>query len=131
LVVVSKINTTERSIIYIREVKIERDGDQYGPFYQAVHSYRVQGKIKQDVVHLGQHKTAEAALGSWPKEIKELKNTRPTKAKKLQEKLDRLRKLNRRTDTKETPIYTTKYTTVHHESESWHHKVQGNAYSDK
>ena len=56
-------------------------------------SYREGGKVKQEVVHLGEHQTAEAALESWPKEIQELKRTRPKQAEKLQEKLDRLQEL--------------------------------------
>ncbi len=58
-------------------------------------SYREKGKVKQKVVHLGEHQTAEAALESWPQEIQELERIgRPNKAEKLQEKLDRLRELN-------------------------------------
>jgi hypothetical protein len=83
--------------IYIRAVTIERDGDKYGPFYQAVRSYREGGRVKQDVVHLGEHTTAEAALDSWPQEIKELERIgRPNQARKIQAKLDRLRELNER-----------------------------------
>ncbi len=83
-----------RGSIYIREIKIEREGDQYGPFYQAVRSYRKGGKVKQEVIHLGEYTTAEAALDSWPKEIKEFYQIgRPKQAKKLQKKLDRLREL--------------------------------------
>jgi hypothetical protein len=76
--------------IYIRAVKIERDGEQYGTYYQAVRSYREGGKVKQEVVHLGEHQTAEAALESWPQEIQELKKARPKQAEKLRQKLDRL-----------------------------------------
>jgi hypothetical protein len=79
--------------IYIRAVKIERDGEQYGTYYQAVRSYREKGKVKQEVVHLGEHSTAESALESWPQEIQELNTTRPKQAEKLQQKLDRLREL--------------------------------------
>jgi len=80
--------------IYIRAVKIERDGEQYGSYYQAVRSYREGGKVKQEVVHLGEHRTAESALESWPKEVQELKRMgRPRKAMKLQEKIYRLRQL--------------------------------------
>jgi hypothetical protein len=80
--------------IYIRAVKIERDGELYGTYYQAVRSYREGGKVKQEVVHLGEHSTAESALESWPQEIAELKRVgRPRKAEKLQGKLDRLQKL--------------------------------------
>ena len=80
--------------IYIRAIKIERDGEQYGTYYQAVRSYREQGKVKQEVVHLGEHSTAETALESWPQEIKELRRVgRPKQAEKLQAKLDYLRQL--------------------------------------
>jgi len=51
------------------------------------------GKVKQEVVHLGEHQTAEAALESWPLEVLELKRTRPKQAEKLQDKIDRLRGL--------------------------------------
>lgn len=91
--VVSIINTTLGASIYIRAIKIERDGEQYGTYYQAVRSYREGGKVKQKVVHLGQHQTAEAALAEWPLEIKELKRTRPKQAEKLKQKLDRLQEL--------------------------------------
>jgi hypothetical protein len=80
--------------IYIRAINIERDGEQYGTYYQAVRSYRERGKVKQEVVHLGEHQTAEAALQSWPQEIQELKRTRPKQAEKLQSKLDKLQELN-------------------------------------
>ena len=93
LLVVSILNTTKKCTIYIRAIKIERDGEQYGTYYQAVRSYREQGKVKQEVVHLGEHSTAETALESWPQEIKELERTRPKQAEKLQQKLDRLREL--------------------------------------
>ena len=80
--------------IYIRAINIERDGEQYGTYYQAVRSYREQGKVKQEVVHLGQHSTAESALQSWPQEIQELRRvSRPKQADKLGEKVDRLRNL--------------------------------------
>jgi hypothetical protein len=82
-----------RDIIYIRAIKIERDGEQYGTYYQAVRSYREKGKVKQEVIHLGEHSTADEALAVWPQEIRELKRTRPKQAEKLQEKLDRLREL--------------------------------------
>ncbi len=85
--------TSEGGHIYIRAIKIERDGEQYGTYYQAVRSFREGGKVKQKVVHLGEHQTAEAALESWPQEIQELKRTRPKQAEKLQQKLDRLLEL--------------------------------------
>jgi hypothetical protein len=53
------------------------------------------GRVTQDVVHLGQHPTVEAALDSWAQEIEELMLTRPKQAQKLQEKLDRLRGLTK------------------------------------
>jgi hypothetical protein len=84
----------EEVTIYIRAINIERDGEQYGTYYQAVRSYRERGKVKQEVVHLGEHQTAEAALQSWPQEIQELKRTRPKQAEKLQSKLDKLQELN-------------------------------------
>jgi hypothetical protein len=79
--------------IYIRAVNIQRDGEQYGTYYQAVRSYREKGKVKQEVVHLGDHSTVEDALATWPKEIQELKQTRPKQAEKLKDKLDRLQEL--------------------------------------
>ncbi len=41
--------------MYIRAVNMERDGERYGTYYQAVRSYpyRDGGKVKQGVVHLG------------------------------------------------------------------------------
>jgi hypothetical protein len=96
--VVSNINTTyRRHTIYTRAVKIERDGEQYGTYYQAVRSYREKGKVKQVVVHLGEHETAEAALNAWPEEVKELERIgRPKQAQKVQDKLDRLQDLTER-----------------------------------
>jgi hypothetical protein len=80
--------------IYIRAIKIEKDGEQYGTYYQAVRSYREKGKVKQEVIHLGEYQTAEAALAAWPQEIKELRRIgRPRQARKLQDKLDRLQEL--------------------------------------
>jgi hypothetical protein len=81
--------------IYIRAVNIERDGEQYGTYYQAVRSYREQGKVMQEVIHLGQHYTPEKALTAWEREIEELARTRPKQARKLQVKLERLRELSR------------------------------------
>ncbi len=92
--VVSKINTTQERTIYIRAIEVERDGEQYGTYYQAVRSYREKGNVKQEVIHLGEHQTAEAALTAWPKEIQELRRVgRPKKTDKLQAKLDRLQEL--------------------------------------
>jgi hypothetical protein len=79
--------------IYIRAVNIERDGERYGTYYQAVRSYREQGKVKQEVVHLGEHQTADEALTAWEREIEELARTRPKQARKLQAKWERLREL--------------------------------------
>ena len=59
-------------------------------------SYREGGKVKQEVVHLGEHSTADSALESWPQEIAELKRVgRPRKAEKLQGKLNRLQELTK------------------------------------
>jgi hypothetical protein len=58
-----------------------------------VRSYREKGKVKQKVVHLGEHRTADEALAAWPQEVEELKRARPKQAEKLQQKLDRLREL--------------------------------------
>jgi hypothetical protein len=77
--------------IYIRAVNIERDGERYGTYYQAVRSYREQGKVKQEVIHLGQDSTPDKALTTWEREIEELATTRPKQARKLQAKLERLR----------------------------------------
>jgi hypothetical protein len=81
--------------IYIRAINIERDGEQFGTYYQAVRSYREKGKVKQEVIHLGEHPTAEAALNAWPVEVQELRDIgRPRKADKIQRKWERLQKLN-------------------------------------
>ncbi len=79
--------------MYIRTVNIERDGERYGTYYQAVRSYREGGKVKQEVIHLGAHSTADSALEAWEREIGELQTTRPKQAQTLQRKLDRLREL--------------------------------------
>ena len=80
-----------RATIYIRAVNIERDGERYGTYYQAVRSYREQGIVKQDVVHLGEHQTADEALTGWAEYVRQLQTTRPRKAEKLRAKMDRLR----------------------------------------
>jgi hypothetical protein len=49
--------------------------------------------VKQQVVHLGEHSTAESALESWPRQIQELHRTKPKQAEKLQSKLEKLREL--------------------------------------
>ena len=56
-------------------------------------SYREGGTVEQEIIHLGEHASADEALAAWPQEIQELKRTRPKKAEKLQGKLDRLREL--------------------------------------
>ena len=77
----------------MRTVNINRDGERYGTYYQAVRSYRENGKVKQDVVHLSEHATADEALTAWAEDVHQLQTTRPRKADKLQAKLDRLRGL--------------------------------------
>lgn len=79
--------------MYIRTVNIERDGEKYGTYYQAVWSYRETGKVRQDVIHLGEHATAEEALTAWAKDVRQLQTTRPRKADKLRVKLEKLRGL--------------------------------------
>lgn len=54
-------------------------------------SYRESGKVKQEVIHLGEHQTADEALTVWEREIGELQTARPKQARKLQAKLERLR----------------------------------------
>jgi len=56
-----------------------------------VRSYREQGKVKQEVVHLGEHQTADEALTAWAEDVRQLQTTRPRKAEKLRAKIDRLR----------------------------------------
>jgi hypothetical protein len=57
-------------------------------------SYRECGKVKQEVIHLGQHSTAESALESWPQEVQELRQIgRPKQADRLQGKVSTLRRL--------------------------------------
>jgi hypothetical protein len=77
-------------------VNIERDGEQYGTYYQAVRSYREQGRVKQEVIHLGEHSTTESAMQAWQREIGALETTRPKQARKLQAKLERLQELTRK-----------------------------------
>jgi hypothetical protein len=74
-------------------VNIERDGEKYGTYYQAVRSYREQGKVKQEVIHLGEHSTPEDAMAAWEREIGELQTIRPKAAQKVQAKVERLRVL--------------------------------------
>ena len=87
------MNTTSGVPVYIRTVNIERDGEQYGTYYQAVRSYREAGKVKQEVVHLGEHATADEALTAWAEDVRQLQKTRPRKADKLRSKMERLREL--------------------------------------
>jgi hypothetical protein len=58
-----------------------------------VRSYREQGKVKQEVIHLGEHQTADEALTAWQREIGALETTKPKQARKLRAKLERLREL--------------------------------------
>lgn len=83
----------ERHTIYIRAINIERDGERYGTYYQAVRSYREAGKVKQEVVHLGEHATADEALAAWERDVLSLQTARPRKADKLRAKMDRLKEL--------------------------------------
>jgi hypothetical protein len=93
----NKYKYYKRGSIHIRAVNIYRDGDQYGPYYQAVRSCREQGKVTQEVIHFGEHTTIESALQYWPQEIEELKRIdRPNQADKLQGKLYRLHELSRK-----------------------------------
>jgi len=71
-------------------VNLERDGERYGTYYQAVRSYREQGKVKQEVVHLGEHQTADDALTAWAEDVRQLQTTRPRKAEKLRTKMNHL-----------------------------------------
>jgi len=80
--------------MYMRAVNINRDGEQYGTYFQAVRSYREVGKVKQEVIHLGEHQTADDALSAWSQEIAILENSRPRKADKLRVKMERLRELS-------------------------------------
>jgi hypothetical protein len=75
-------------------VNIDRDGEQYGTYYQAVRSYREGGKVKQDVVHLGQYATADEALTAWADDVRQLQTTRPRKAEKLRAKMEKLRAIS-------------------------------------
>jgi polyhydroxyalkanoate synthesis regulator phasin len=77
--------------IHVRAINIERDGGQCGTYYQAVRSYRENGKVKQEVVHLGEYSTADEALTAWADDVRQLQTTRPRKAEKLQRKIERLR----------------------------------------
>ncbi len=84
--------------------KVRKVTSRGTPSYQLGH-YEMKGdkgkrrSVFRVDVHLGEHQTPDAALGSWPQEIKELKKTRPKQAEKLQVKLDTLRKVDTRFDT--------------------------------
>ncbi len=81
--------------MYIRTVNIERDGEKYGSYFQAVRSYREQGEVKQYVVHLGQYSTVEEALIAWTNDIGKFERIgRPRKAAKLRAKMERLRTMS-------------------------------------
>ncbi len=54
-------------------------------------SYREAGKVKQEVIHLGEHATADEALTAWTNDVGQLQTTRPRKADKLRAKMDKLR----------------------------------------
>jgi len=56
-----------------------------------VRSYREAGKAKQDVVHLGEHATADGASAAWAEDVQQLRTTRPRKADKLRAKMDRFK----------------------------------------
>lgn len=63
-----------------------------------VRSYRnEEGKPTQEVlVHLGEHRTPEAALAAWPGEIEEHRRTgREEQAERLKDKLERLKELTK------------------------------------
>ncbi len=77
--------------IHVRAINIERDGEQYGTYYQAVRFYREAGKVQQDVIHLGEHATADDALTAWAEDVRQLQTARPRKADKLRAKINRLR----------------------------------------
>jgi len=49
--------------------------------------------VKQEVVHLGEHATADEALTAWAEDVRQLQATRPRKADKLRAKMDRLKEL--------------------------------------
>jgi len=56
-------------VAYVRMKKVK--GSEY---YQLVESHRVDGKPRQKVlVHLNKHPTVDAALKSWPKDIRNLR----------------------------------------------------------
>lgn len=48
--------------MFIRKRKIKLKGGQFSEIYQAVKSYRSDGKVKQKVVALGKHQTVRDAL---------------------------------------------------------------------
>ena len=80
--------------MYIRTVNIERYGERYGTYNQAVRSYRENGKVKQEVIHLGEHATADEALTAWAEDVRQLQSARPRKAAKLRAKMERLKEMS-------------------------------------
>jgi hypothetical protein len=63
-----------------------------------VRSYRdEEGQPRQEVLlHLGEHRTPQAALAAWPGEIEEHRRAgRGEQAEKLQGKLERLKELTK------------------------------------
>jgi hypothetical protein len=88
--------TIRRSAIYVRRIRSRKHD-----YFQLVRSYRnEEGRPRQEVlVHLGEHKTPEAALTAWPGEIAEHRRAnRDEQAEKLQLKLVRLQELHERRD---------------------------------
>ena len=79
--------------MYIRTVNIDRGGEKYGTYDQALRSYREADKVTQDVIHLGKHTTADEASTAWAEDVRQLQTTRPRKAAKLRVKLEKLRGL--------------------------------------
>jgi hypothetical protein len=75
-------------------VNIERYGERYGTYNQAVRSYRENGKVKQEVIHLGEHATADEALTAWAEDVRQLQSARPRKAAKLRAKMERLKEMS-------------------------------------
>jgi hypothetical protein len=55
-----------------------------------VRSYRENGKVKQDVVHLGEHATTDEALTATAEDMRQLQTTRLRKTDKLRVKIERL-----------------------------------------
>ena len=66
-----------------------------GPYFQLVHSYREEGKVRQEVlVHLGTHEGPEDALAAWPWEVAHLRKIgQEEQAAKLEANLKKLKAL--------------------------------------